>query len=126
MAIETMFSSQLKQLANLPQRAVYTQVQAINSGITRAVTKPGKPGQFTKRKFAKEILWFFGAVVVALLTGLLIFYLIGFYIPNTFIGFVSSFGTLEKFYFIISLICLVCIYLARIIAWAIKTVSLDD
>ncbi len=124
MAIQSIFSSQVNQISNLPQRALYAQVQSFTSGLTRSITNP-KPGKLTKRRIAIEVLWFFCALVVSLLLGLLIFYLIGFYIPDSFISLVTLLGTIDKLYYTIVIISLISIYLVRLIVWAIKTVTLD-
>lgn len=95
-------------------------------GADKKIFKALKKAKFSKKKLAKEILWFFGACFIAFITGFLVFYLIGEFLTSIFVQYITDLGSITKFYYWIFLFNLIGVYIARLIVWAIKTVALKN
>ena len=124
MAIEKIFQNELKRLQLLPQRAIYTQLrQATSSSERKMMEAMTLNKQKTKvQSLARELLWFFGALLGGLFLGFIIFYFMGILLPQSFVQMANDWGV-TKLYYLISLFCFVGIYLVRVTVWAIKTLT---
>lgn len=120
-----MFVRELRRIERVPQRALYRQTrQMITSAERKAMRPQASQKDLKLQKIAREVIWFFASLVLALLFGLIVFYLLGEFLPDTFISLVDDLGSINMLYYIISLSGFAGIYVARIIVWAVKKVTL--
>ncbi|MCF8297668.1 MAG: hypothetical protein K9J13_09020 [Saprospiraceae bacterium] len=127
MGIDSKFSRELLRVQRVPQRALYRQTIKLSRGLDKSVVKGLKGKKVSgKQKFARELLWFFATILLSLSLALGIYYIIGQIIPETLYQLVIDIGSMVKFYYLLSLICFVGIYLVRIIIWAIKLLTVKS
>ncbi len=108
----------------LAANSAFKQSKELTGGADKKIFKALSKAKIPKKKLAKEILWFFGAVFIAFIAGFLVYYLIGEFLTNVFVEFVTDLQSITKFYYWIFLFNLIGVYIARLIIWAIKTVML--
>ena len=110
-------------LGKLAGKSAFKQTKDFTGGADKKIFKALSKAKINKRKMAIEVLWFFGALLIAVFTGFLVFYLIGEFLTDIFVDFVYRLGTITKFYFWILLFCFIGVYITRLIVWAIKMVA---
>lgn len=113
-------------LGNAASGQAFKQTKDFTGGADKKIFKALKSSKFSKKKIAKEILWFFGACIIAAISGFLVYYLIGEFLTEVFVDYVNQLGSLTKFYFRIFLFNLVGVYVARLVVWAVKTVAFGN
>ena len=113
-------------VGNLAAGQAFKGSKDATGGMDKKLFKALKKSKINKKTLAKEVLWFFGACLIAFITGFLVYYLIGEFLTSVFVDFVSEFKSITKFYFWIFLFNLIGVYVARLIIWAIKTVALGN
>jgi len=111
-------------LDKLAQGAAFKQTKEFTGGADKKIFKALSKAKVPKKRLAKEILWFFGACLIAFISGFLVYYLIGEFLTSIFLQYVTDLGSFTKFYYRIFLFNLIGVYLARIIVWAVRTVAL--
>ena len=111
-------------LGKLATKSAFKQTKGLTGGADKKIFKALKKAKIDKRRMAIEILWFFGAALIAFLAGFLVFYLIGEFLTEIFVDFITKLGSITKFYYWIFLFCFIGVYVARIIVWAIKMVAI--
>ncbi len=109
-------------LEKIAQNSAFKETRGVTGGKDKQIFKALSKAKVSKKKIAQEVLWFFGACIIAFLVAFLIFYLIGEFVTAVFIDFINDYGTITKFYFLIFLLSIIGVYVARLIVWAIKTV----
>ena len=111
-------------LGKLASKSAFKQTKGVTGGADKKIFKALSKAKINKKRIAKEVLWFFGACLLAFITGFFVFYLIGAFLDEIFIEFVQRLGSLTKFYFWIFIFCVIGVYISRLIVWAIKTVAI--
>ena len=125
MSIDHIFSRELKRLERMPERALYKQTRKFtrNSEKKLMAQLENKKKQKRSQKIAKEILWFFASLFIAVIGAFILFYAIGEIFPQTFIQLIILVKSTIVLYMIFLAICFVGVYFARIISWALKTIG---
>ena len=113
-------------LGNMAAGQAFKNTKEYTGGADKKIFKALQRAKLSKKKIAKEILWFFGACIIAAITGFLVYYLIGEFLTEVFVDFINSLGSLTKFYFRIFLFNLIGVYVARLVVWAVKTVAFGN
>ncbi len=109
-------------LAKVASNSAFKQSKDLTGGLDKKIFKAGYKFKGGMRRLAVEVLWFFGAAMIAFLAGFLVFYLIGEFLTSTFVEYVKQLDSMTKFYFWIFLFCFIGVYIARLLVWAIKMV----
>ena len=73
-----------------------------------------------KQGVAREVKWFFLTLLIAPISAFVFYYLFATLIPNQIVDLAVYFDGIETLYFVIMGFCFFCIYLARIMVWALK------
>jgi len=73
-----------------------------------------------KRGVAREVKWFFFAILISPLMAFVFYYLFANLIPNQMVDLALYFDGIETLFLAIVGFCFLCIYLARIMVWALK------
>jgi hypothetical protein len=125
MSIDRIFKRELQRIERLPERALYRQMTGMTSGLERKIFSPKKLKPTVKvKQIAREVLWFFGSLLISVLLGFFLFYLTGELLPSLFVQMVSDIGSITWFYYCICIGCFLGIYLIRAVVWAFKTITL--
>lgn len=123
MAIEKRFARELRRMQRIPERALYRQSMKLTRSMEKGMQGKGvKKSPGTKKKIAREVLWLLGSIVASLFIAFIIFYLFGALIPDTFLLLAQQLG-LIALYYVIAVTSLAGIYIARLMVWAIKTLT---
>lgn len=110
-------------LGKVAAKSAFKESKELTGGADKKLFKVLSKSKMSKQKLAAEILWFFGAAFIAAIAGFLAFYLIGEFLTDVFVDYVKQLDSMTKFYFWIWLFCFIGVYIARLIVWAIKTVT---
>lgn len=125
MSIERMFSGELKRLERLPERALYKQTRKFSRDSEKKIMAQltNQKKQNRKKKIAREVLWFFAAIVVSVIAGFALFYFIGEFFPNAFISIINQTKSVILMYLVLFIVCFIGVYFARIVNWALKSLT---
>lgn len=73
-----------------------------------------------KQGVAREVKWFFLSLLLSPVMAFIFYYLFANLIPNQMVDLALYFDGIETLFFVIVGFCFLCIYLARIMVWALK------
>jgi hypothetical protein len=125
MSIERIFKRELQRIERLPQRAIYRQLNRMTTSLEQKAFSSKKTQPTVKvKQIAREVLWFFGSMVISVLLGFLFFYLAGELFPSLFVEMVSDIGSIIWLYYCLCIGCFLGIYLIRAVIWAFKTITI--
>lgn len=126
MSIDKQFSRQIRQIERIPQRALYRQTRVLTKGVEKSMLKgfSKAPAKTNTGGLAKEILWFFSSLVIAILIAFLIFYLVSHFLEELLYLGTKVTGSVYNFYYLLFSTCFIGIYVIRVINWAIKMITL--
>jgi len=113
-------------LGKVAANSSFKQSKELTGGADKKIFRVLSKAKINKKRFAIEILWFFGAAMIASLFAFLTFYLIGQFMTDVFVEFVQKLDSTTKFYFWIFLFCFIGVYISRLIFWAVKTVLIKE
>ena len=113
-------------LGKVASNSAFKQSKDLTGGADKKIFKAVSKFKGSKRRIAIEVLWFFGAAIIGFITAFIVFYLIGEFLTSVFVEYVKQLDSMTKFYFWIFLFCFIGVYVARLLVWAIKMVSIKN
>lgn len=111
-------------LAKVATNSAFKQSKEFTGGADKKILKAA--AKVNKRALAIEVLWFFGAAMIAFISAFLVFYLVGEFLTSVFVEYVKQLDSMTKFYFWIFLFCFIGVYVTRLLVWAIKTIAIKN
>jgi hypothetical protein len=122
MSIDKSFSRQVKQMERIPERSLYRQTRVLSRTLEKQTMKgfSQTPKLEGAGNIAKEILWFIASALIALLLGLMLFYIVSHFLENLLSLGIYVAGSVYRFFYLLVAVCFIGVYMVRLVNWAIK------
>lgn len=122
MSIDKSFSRQVKMMERVPERSLYRQTRLLTRSLERKTMKgfTEVPKLGNAGNFAKELLWFFASVLIALLLALMMFYVVSHFLEGLLSLGIYVAGSVYNFFYLLVVVSFIGVYMVRLVNWAIK------
>jgi hypothetical protein len=114
-----------KQLEKKTERDLFRQTMKIAKGSHDKVMQQvfSEKKKIWTRRVARELLWFFGSILIGFLLGFLLYKSLVVFFPETHTTFLTYFGGNYRFLYFYFALCFLGVYVTRITIWALKLFS---